>query len=309
VSVRHFGPYGVEVQREGKVFFPDDGITKGDLLEYYETVSPWILPHLKGRPLTLQRFPDGIGEDGFYQKKVPDHFPDWIGRVRVHLKEGGAQAQAIAANTATLVYLGNQGMVTPHVWLSRSDNLASPDRMVFDLDPAGGNFDPVRKAAKAIRTLLEEIGLTAFFMTTGSSGGHVWVPLRRGPDFDAVRSLATSVAERVAADSPDDFSTEIRKEARGGRLYLDVGRNAYGQTAVSPYAVRARPGAPVATPLDWEELDDEEMTSRRFDISSIPNRLSGKGDPWKGMGQRGRSVTRARTAWEPIAEEEGENHG
>ncbi len=309
MSVRHFGPYAVEVQREEKILFPDTGITKGDLVEYYESVSPCILPHLKGRPLTLQRFPDGIDEAGFYQKKVPDYFPDWIGKVRVRLKEGGDQTQAMASNTATLVYLANQGMVTPHLWLSRSDDPASPDRMIFDLDPAGESFEPVRKAAKAIRKVVEKMGLSAFFMTTGSTGGHVWVPLRRGPDFDSVRSLASSVAEGVAADFPDDFSTEIRKEARGGRLYLDVGRNAYGQTAVAPYAVRPRPGAPVATPLEWEELDEKGMTSRRYDIPSIRKRLSGKEDPWKGMGRRGGSVTRARTTWEHIVQGEAENHG
>lgn len=309
MSIRQFGAYSVDVKREEKVLFPEDGIRKGDLLSYYESVSTWILPHLKGRPLTLQRFPDGIAEEGFYQKKLPDYFPDWIDQAHVDLREGGTQAQVVASNTATLVYLANQGMITPHLWLSRSDELDSPDRMVFDLDPAGDDFGPVRKSARILRDRLEEIGLSPFFMTTGSTGGHVWVPLRRGPDFDAVRSLAAEVAEGVAAAFPEEFSTEVRKEARDGRLFLDVGRNAYAQTAVTPYAVRARAGAPVATPLDWEELDDEEMSSRRYDLSSVKGRLSRKGDPWKGMGRRASSLSRARKNWDRLREEEGQDDG
>jgi bifunctional non-homologous end joining protein LigD len=307
MSIRHFGSYSVEVKREEKVFFPHAGISKGDLLAYYESVSPWILPHLRGRPLTLQRFPDGIDEEGFYQKNLPDYFPDWIDRTRVDLREGGSQTQVVASNTATLVYLANQGMVTPHVWLSRSNEPHSPDRMVFDLDPSGDDYDPVRKGAQVLRDRLEKIGLHAFFMTTGSSGGHVWVPLRRGPGFDAVRSLAAELAKDVAAVFPDQFSTEVRKEARDGKLFLDVGRNAYGQTAVAPYAVRARAGAPVASPLDWDELDDPEMTSRRYDISSVRNRLSKEGDPWKGMGRRATSLSRARRAWDKLQGREEED--
>ncbi len=290
---RRFGPYVVELSREEKILFPDSGISKGDLIHYYAAMAGSLLPHVRGRPLTLHRFPDGIGGDGFFQKAVPDHFPEWIPRVRVDLEEGGHQEQVVARNAATLVYLANQGSITPHVWLSRADALEKPDRIVFDLDPAGTDFGPVRTAANLLRRLLTDLGLTPHFMTTGSTGGHVWVPIRRGPTFDEARAFARAVVERLADAHPEDFTTEARKDRRGGRLYLDSGRNAYGQTATAPYAVRPLPGAPVATPLAWDELEAPGLRSTSYDLHSVPRRLGQRPDPWKGMGRHGSSLSKA----------------
>lgn len=301
---QRFGPYTVEVSREDKVLFPEEGLTKGDLLAYYQSVAPVMLPHLKDRPLTLQRFPDGVEEEGFYQKVVPDYFPEWISRARVPLSEGGSQTQVVAANTATLAYLANQATITPHIWLSRADQLKAPDRLVFDLDPWTREFSPVREGALALREILEALGMTPFFMTTGGSGGHVWVPIRRDGTFQEARELAGSLAQALARDRPETFTTEVRKDARKGRLYLDVSRNAYGQTAVAPYAVRAHSGAPVATPLEWAELEAGGVSAQSHTLRSIPRRLGQKEDPWRGMGNRAVSLSRATQRWQHKMEDE-----
>lgn len=298
MATRNFGPYSVKVSRKDKILFPDEEISKGELMDYYESVASTILPHLEGRPLTLQRFPDGIREKGFYQKAVPDYFPEWVSRARVPLEKGESQEQVVADKAATLAYLANLATITPHIWLSRIDELKTPDRLVFDLDPAGEDFSPVREAAVALRDLLEKIGLHPFFMTTGGSGGHVWVALSRDAGFDEVRGFAGEIANFMARDRPEVFTTEARKNKRKGRLYLDVSRNAYGQTVVAPYAVRARPGAPVATPLDWRELEKGEVTARSYTLRSIPRRLGQKEDPWRGMGSRAGSLAEARKGWE-----------
>ncbi len=294
MTTKRFGPYTVDLSREGKVLFPDSGISKGDLVRYYEEMAGHILPHLRDRPLTLHRFPDGIDREGFYQKARPDYFPDWIVGVRVPLADGGRQEQVVASNAASLVYLADQGSITPHIWLSRTDALKQPDRMIFDLDPPGDSFGAVTDAAGLLRELLAELGLEPFFMTTGSTGGHVWVPIRRGPGFDEVRAFAREIVEYLVDMRPDDFTTETRKQNRGGRLYLDAGRNALGQTATAPYAVRPRPGAPVATPLEWRELGRSGLRSASYDLHSVPRRLAQRKDPWKGMGRYARDLGNAR---------------
>jgi len=284
-ETRRFGPYTVEVDRLDKVLYPEAGITKRDVIEYYEAVAEDLLRHVDHRPLTLQRFPDGIGKDGFYQKQVPDHVPDWVERVSVPLADGGSQEQMVAGNAATLVYLADQATLTLHPWLSRAPELERPDTLIFDLDPPDpGDFGAVRETGLRLKEVLDALGLQAFVMTTGSSGAHVRVPLRRGPDFDAVRGFARRIAEHLADRFPDRVTTAARKAKRGERLYLDVGRNARGQTAVAPYSLRARPGAPVATPLTWDEFR-RTRDARSHTLGSVPGRLKDQGDPWSGMGR------------------------
>jgi bifunctional non-homologous end joining protein LigD len=239
----------VEVSNPGKVLYPDDNITKGDLVDYYRQVARSMLPHLRGRPVAMERYPDGIGGQRILQKDVPDHFPDWIHRVKVE-KEGGELSQVVCEDAATLAYLANQACITPHAWLSRVDRPDHPDQLIFDLDPAGDDFEEARVAALWLRSLLEELELPSFAKTTGGKGIHVTVPLDGRADFDTVRGFARDAAEELARRHPDRLTTEQRKDKRKGRLYLDAMRNAYAQTAVPPYAVRARPGATVATPLD-----------------------------------------------------------
>jgi bifunctional non-homologous end joining protein LigD len=295
VSTLRFGRRAVEVGNEDKVLFADSGITKGELIDYYRRVAPVALPHLRGRPLTLRRFPDGIGAKGFYQQEVSDHFPSWLGRVRLRHGEGKRVEHVVCDDAAGLVYLANQAAIELHSWLSRADAPRSPDRMVFDLDPPRDDaFEEVRAGARAICALLDQVGLVPFLKTTGSRGLHVVVPLRGETDFDAVRDFARDLAERVAARQPERFTLEQRKAARRGRLFLDVLRNAYGQTAVSAYSVRARPGAPVATPIDRDELGDGSLRADRWTLRNLFRRLGQREDPWRGMGRHARSLAAPR---------------
>ncbi|HLK56698.1 MAG TPA: non-homologous end-joining DNA ligase [Chthonomonadaceae bacterium] len=300
----HVGPDLVSRTHPERVLFPQDGISKGDLMDYYLAVSVAMLPHMRDRPLHMQRFPRGIGEEGFVQKEAPDFYPDWITRVTVE-KEGGRLTQVICDNAATLLYLANQACITPHVWLSRKDRLHAPDRMIFDLDPAEDDFEIVRATARTLRSLLDQIGLPAFVMTTGSRGLHVSVPLQRNADFDMMRAFAQEIAAELARRDPERLTTEQRKEARRGRLFLDVGRNAYAQTAVAPYAVRARPGAPVATPLDWSELEDPQLHARCFTLRSFPRRLDERGDPWREIAQQATSLAAPQRRLEALQSGEG----
>ncbi|MFJ5263230.1 non-homologous end-joining DNA ligase [Streptomyces sp. NPDC088387] len=284
----------VAVSHPDKEMFPEDGITKAELIDYYRTVARPMLTHIRDRPLVMERYPDGYLGRSFYHKDVPGHFPDWIRTVEV-AKEGGSLTMVVCDDTATLVYLANQACLTPHPWLSPADDLDRPDRLVFDLDPADVEdaFETVRWTARTLRELLTELGLRPALMTTGSRGLHLLVPLERGPDFDTVRNFAHAVADVLAGRHDDRLTTEPRKKKRRDRLYLDVQRNAYAQTSVAPYAVRARPHAPVATPLDWAELDDPELGPRSWTLRTLPERLDTHGDPWKGLGRSRRSLARA----------------
>jgi bifunctional non-homologous end joining protein LigD len=289
------GNHDIEGSNLDKVFFPKSGVTKGDLVDYYLRVADTMLPYMHDRPVMMHRFPDGIQGKDFYQKDVPGNFPQWIPRVKVR-KEGGSLLQLVCNDAATLVYLADQATITPHVWLSRTDKLDKPDRLIFDLDPPdeGDGFGLVLEAARALVTLCAEIDVTPFAMTTGSRGLHVTIGLDRSADFDASRALAREIAEEIERRDPDRFTTQPRKEARKGRLYLDIARNAYAQTAVAPYAVRARPGAPIAAPLRMEELDEPGLGPRRYDIRNLFRRLGQTDDPWRGMDRHVVSVEAVR---------------
>jgi bifunctional non-homologous end joining protein LigD len=283
----------VEITHPDKLLFPDDGLTKADIADYYEAVAEWMLPHIRNRPISMMRFPDGIAGQGFFHKNVPDHFPDFVKRVEVE-KRGGQLVHAVACNVETLVYLVGQNTITPHVWLSRADRLRQPDRIVFDLDPApGADFAAVRRAARQTGELLRELGLEPFAQVTGSKGIHVWTPLRRRATFADVRPFARGVAELLVERHPEELTLEFRKAERGGRILIDVMRNAYAQTTVPPYAVRPRPGAPVATPIAWDELSDSKLRSDRWNVKSVLRRLSAKGDPWADIASYARGLSRA----------------
>ncbi len=292
MPIRIYGGVRVELTNLDKVFFPHAGLTKGDLVDYYARVADWLIPRVTDRPLTLERYPDGIEGEGFFQKRAPDSFPDWIPTVPVRIRgEGGSQSQVVCNDKATLVYLANLACITPHMWLSRRDHLDQPDRMILDLDPPSDDFAPVRDVARAARRLLDRLALRSYVMLTGSKGAHVVVPLRRHWDFDRVRNVARAIAERLAAAEPERLTVEQRKEKRGDRVFLDTGRNAYGQTAVAPYAVRARPGAPVATPIDWDELSGS--TSSSYNVKNLFRRLSQKSDPWREIDGDAQTLTDA----------------
>jgi bifunctional non-homologous end joining protein LigD len=290
----------VEITHPDKLLFPDDGLTKADIAGYYEAVAEWMLPHIKNRPISMLRFPDGVGGHGFFHKNVPDYFPDWVKRVTVD-KRGGTLVQAVVCDADTLVYLVGQNMITPHVWLSRADRIRQPDRLVFDLDPApGADFAAVRRAARRTGELLRELGLEPFAQVTGSKGIHVWTPLRRRATFEDVRPFARAVAELLAARHPDELTLEFRKSERGGRILIDVMRNAYAQTSVPPYAVRPLPGAPVATPISWDELSDSKLRADRWTVTNVRKRLRAKGDPWADIASFARGLSRARKRLEAL---------
>jgi bifunctional non-homologous end joining protein LigD len=297
----------VEVSNPDKPFFPDDGLTKGDLVAYYRRVGETMLPYLRDRPATLHRFPDGIEGDDFYQQQRPDHLPDWVGGAELSRRSGGAVTHTVIDSVAALVVVANTGCITPHVWLSRVDQPERPDQLVFDLDPpADGGFEVVRFAARTLRELLDEIGLAPLVKTTGSKGLHVVVPLARRHDFEEVRDFAGRIAELLAARHSDRLTTEQRKDRRRGRLYLDVQRNAYGQHAVAPYAVRALPGAPVATPIEWSELSNADMGPRRYTVQNIFRRLGQRDDPWQGAWRHARSLEKPRRRLTELEQERGD---
>ncbi len=272
----------VEIGHPDKLMFPKDDISKADLARYMVKMAPAMLPHIDGRPLSYQRFPDGIEGSGFFQKHAGEHFPDWVRRASL-AKEGGTVDYVVADSAATLAYLADQAAIVLHVGLARVDRPDHPDRLVIDLDPPEDDFATVVAAAHRVKDLLDRLDLASFVMTTGSRGLHVVLPLDRKEAFDAVRDVAHDLADRLAQAHPDALTVEQRKAKRGDRVFLDVGRNAYGQTAVAPYSPRARPGAPVATPVEWDEIDAKGMTARRWTMSNIARRLGQRDDPWKAI--------------------------
>jgi bifunctional non-homologous end joining protein LigD len=266
-----------------KVLFPDDGITKAEVIEYYARIAEYMVPHTMDRPISMQRFPHGIAEKGFYQKEASDYFPEYIQRVKVKLREDNViRIYPCINNAATLVYLANQGVITMHLWLSRRDKLEYPDKIIFDLDPADEkDFREVVKTATDLRRYCEDNEMQAFPMTTGSKGIHVVVPILREMKFDKVKERARAMAEEMVRRFPDHLTMEIRKEKRKGRIFMDILRNEYGQTGVAPYSIRPRAGAPVATPLSWDEVNNK-LHPRKYTLKNIFRRLSKKGDPWTG---------------------------
>jgi bifunctional non-homologous end joining protein LigD len=290
------GRQTVPLSNTAKVLFPADGITKGDLIGYYRDIAGVMLPYLRDRPLSLARYPEGITGERIFQKNVGRHFPDWIPRAEVD-KAGGELCQVLAEKPADLVYLANQASIELHSVLSRTGALHRPDQLIFDLDPPGEDrFDDVRTVALRLRAILaDDLGLTSYVKTTGSRGLHVEVVLAPQEDFDTVREFARQVAVVLATALPDLVTVEPRKAARGDRIYADIMRNGYAQTAVAPYSVRARPGAPVAVPLHWDEVTDPRLSPRGVTIRTIASRLdqlAASGDPWAGMARHRYGLTR-----------------
>jgi bifunctional non-homologous end joining protein LigD len=275
------GGITVPLSHPDKVLFPDDGITKEDLAGYYADVADRMLPWLRDRPITMVRYPDGLGGPRFFQKNAPSYFPAWIRRVEVG-KEGGQVQHAVCDQPATLVYLANQACIEIHAFTSRADKLDVPDQMVFDFDPPDGNrFADIRRAALWARDLLDdELGLSSFVRTSGGRGLHVHVALNRRADFGVVREFAHRAADVLARRHPDVITTEQRKDKRADRIYADVMRNAYAQTVAATYGVRARAGAPVATPLSWSEVEDDALQPSQFTMATVRARLASGHDPW-----------------------------
>jgi bifunctional non-homologous end joining protein LigD len=274
-----------------KVLFPDDGITKGDLAAYYEAVAPAMLPHLVGRPVTMERYPAGIGAKGFWQKDVAKGFPAWLERVEVPKKDGVVH-HPIVTDLRSLLWVANQNTITPHVWTSRVPDLYHPDICVFDLDPSMEDAALVRAAAIGLRDLLEEIGLPSWVKTTGSKGFHLVVPLDGNADTGTVAGFANAVGTLFVSRAPDHLTQEFNKTDRKGRIYVDTGRNGYSATFAAAYAVRAKRGAPVSAPCTWKEVEAGEASPAAFTLRDMPDRLAKVGDAWGDLRRRRRSLTR-----------------
>ncbi|MGH2728701.1 MAG: non-homologous end-joining DNA ligase [Actinomycetota bacterium] len=278
------GRRSIPISNRNKVLFPDDGITKGDLIEYYVAIAPRMLPHVRNRPLTLERYPDGLAGERIMQKNASKYFPDWIPRAELPKKDGVVM-HVVANDAATLAYLANQASITQHAVLSTTAHPFQPDVMIIDLDPSIDDFSAVRDTALLFRSLLEELGLVPFVKTTGSKGLHVVVPIRPTFTFEVVHEVAARVAKRAVEQQPDLLTTEFMKKNRGDRIFIDVHRNAYAQTAVAPYSVRPRPGVPVAAPVTWEEVADQSLKPDGFSMRAALERP----DHWRTF----RSSTRA----------------
>jgi bifunctional non-homologous end joining protein LigD len=266
-----------------KILFPADGITKGELASYYEAVAPVMLPHLRRRPITMERFHRGIGAPGFFQKDVVKGFPEWLKRVEVP-KHGGTVHHPIANDLRSLLWLANQNSITIHVWPSRMPNLYNPDICIFDLDPSTeDDLDTLCAAALQLRDLLVELGLRSWIKTSGSKGFHIAVPLNGKSDFGEVARFAHTVGRVLVSRNPHKLTQEFHKVDRGGRILVDTGRNGYSATYAATYTVRAKPGAPVSAPCTWEEVERGQVGPRTFTLRTMPERLAAAGDLWADM--------------------------
>ncbi len=279
-----------------KVLFPaQDGfpaLTKGELAAYYEAIAPVLLPHVRGRPITMERYPAGIGSKGFFQKDVSRGYPAWLERVEVPKKDGTVH-HPLVDDTKSLLWAANQNCITMHVWTSRVPDLFQPDICVFDLDPLRDEPRVLRDAALRLRDLLAELGLVSWVKTTGSKGFHIAVPLDAKAEFPQVSGFAHAVGTMLVSRDPDHLTQELSKADRGGRILVDTGRNSYGATFAAPYTVRAKPGAPVSAPCAWEEIERGEVTPQSFTLRNMAERIETAGDLWSDMRKRRRSLRAA----------------
>jgi len=272
---------GVTVSHPNRVLFPDQGFTKLALARYYECVSPWLLPHLQDRPLTLVRCPEGYDKECFYQKHANDTVPDTIGRVKIS-EDNGVSWYMIADSLPAVIGLVQMGVLELHTWGAKRDGLDRPDRIIIDLDPDSAvPWKCVIEAAQLVRTLLNELDLECFVKTTGGKGLHVVLPLQRVHTWDEVKAFSKGLADHLVRLIPDRFIANMSKQKRKGKIYVDYLRNAKGATAIAAYSTRARPGAPVSVPLAWKELS-ADLRSDHFTVATVMERLTGlKRDPWR----------------------------
>jgi bifunctional non-homologous end joining protein LigD len=274
-----------------KILFPDDGITKGELAAYYEAVASIMVPHMRARPVTMERYPAGIGKEGFFHKSVAKGFPAWLERVDVPKKDGIVH-YPLVLDTRSLMWMVNQNCITPHVWTARVPDLFHPDICIFDLDPLQDEPAVLRAAALLLRDLLAELALPSWVKTTGSKGFHIAVPLDGKADSGEAAGFAHRVGRILVERNPKDLTLEFSKADRGGRILVDTGRNDFGATFAAAYAVRPRPGAPVSAPCTWEEVERGAVHPQSFGVRNIAERIVQVGDLWGDMAERAQSLSR-----------------
>lgn len=278
------GGHIIETSNEDKILFPSSKITKSDLINYYHKVGKLMLPYVKDRPISMVRYPSGVDKEGFFQKEAGEYFPSWIKTKKIKNKQiKGSTNYVVINNVATLVYLANQACIAPHIWLSKIDKINYPDKIVFDLDPAGKDFSMVQDGAMIIKTAVEKFNLMSYVMTTGSKGVHVVIPIKRVHTFDFVHNFTNELAKYLVENNKNLFTLEMRKNKRKKLVFIDFLRNAFGQTSVAPYAVRARKIPGVATPISWKELQSSSLKPNKYTIKNIFKHLDKNEDPWKNM--------------------------
>ena len=281
----------ITITHPEKILFPEEGITKGELAAYYESIASVMLPHIRARPITMERFHRGIGAPGFFQKDVSKGFPDWLERVAVP-KKGGTVHHPIVRDARDLLWLANQNCITPHVWTSRAPQLYHPDICVFDLDPSEDNPAALREAALELRDLLDELGLESWVKTSGSKGFHIVAALDGKAGFGDVFRFANHVGTLLVGRHPDRLTQEFSKADRQGRIYVDTGRNGYSATFAAAYAVRAKAAAPVSAPCTWAEIERGDVGPRSFTLRTMSRRIADVGDVWSDLPRRGRGLRR-----------------
>jgi len=282
----------ITITHPDKILFPDSAITKGELAAYYEMVAPYMVPHMRARPVTMERYHRGIGAAGFFQKDVSRGFPDWLQRVEVP-KKGGTVHHPIVTDARSLLWLANQNCITPHVLTSRAPNLYYPDICVFDLDPSEENPAQLKAATFELRGFLADLGLPSWLKTSGSKGFHIVVPLDGKTNMSDVAEFAHTVGTLLVKRDPANLTQEFHKIDRGRRILVDTGRNGYSATFAAAYAVRAKPGAPISAPCTWDELQHGDIGPQSFTLRSMAARIESVGDVWAEMKKRGRSLKRA----------------
>jgi bifunctional non-homologous end joining protein LigD len=281
---------GVRVTSPDKVLYPEQGITKRDLADYMVAVADWMLPHIAKRPITLVRCPTGRQKKCFYQRHAGSGVPSELGEIVV---PGFEEPYLFVRDVSGLVALVQMGVLEIHPWGALNDKPERPDRMVFDLDPGEGlAFADIVSAAQELRAMLDSIELRSFLKTTGGKGLHLVVPIARRYDWQEVKGFAKRVAEKLAKEKPERYLIRMSKAERRGRILIDYLRNDPTSTAVAPYSTRSREGAPVATPLAWEELSDK-LDPTSFNVRTVPGRVAGlRADPWKDIGSIKQSLPR-----------------
>jgi bifunctional non-homologous end joining protein LigD len=291
-----------------KVLFPVDGITKGEVCAYYQAVAEVMLPHITGRPVTMERYPAGIGKKGFIQKDVSKGFPTWLQRIEISKRAGaedeGTVHYPLVDDARALVWLANQNSITPHVWPSRLPKLHHPDLCVFDLDPSDDQPAELRRAALAVRDLLAELGLPSFVKTSGSKGFHIVVALDGEADFEPVRRFSQGAGAVLVKRHPALFTQEFIKADRGGRIFVDTGRNGYGATFAAVYALRPKPGAPVSAPCSWAEIERGAVGPQTFTLRSMAARFAEAGDLWRALHDKPHSLHDATARLERLLSDE-----
>lgn len=275
-----------------KIIYPKDKITKRKILEYYQNNADLLLPYFKDRPITLERFPNGIKEDGFYQKNASYFFPKWIKTLPIFKKNKESINLILCNNRTSLIYLVNLAAISFHLWLSKKDNLSKPDRLIFDLDPSSDNFKDVIKAAKILKKILEDLNLNPFVMTTGSKGLHVVVPIKREKEFSFTHEMSKKIALLAFEKEPDLLTLKMAKKLRKKRVFIDYVRNSYGQTTIAPYSLRPISKAPIATPLYWEELEDKNLNSQSYNIDNIEEKLKKDKDAFESIDKKAKSLVK-----------------